>query len=83
MRKRSVTRFAEAVAVDTFVTMLNERSQGPNFSWENFPEFVGEKVQTALPFEILEPSDQEETLAIEVAKRWANWAVKRAGLVNP
>jgi len=82
MRRLQCIRYGKAVAVDMFVSMLNPKNQGPNFRWEKFPDMVDRIATTGL-FSLMRdgrPTDKEEKLCKDTARKWAEKAVKKAGL---
>jgi len=82
MKRMHCIRYGEAVAIDMFVTMINPKNQGTKFKWENFPDMVNRIATTSLFSSMREgtPTDKEKKLCGDTAKKWAERAIKKAGL---
>lgn len=84
MKRKLCIEVGKSYAIDLFVDMLNPKNQGAGFKWENFPNLVERLCRAGLfaSFTFDRPPTQaEEDLAGETARKWAEESIKRAGLV--
>lgn len=83
-RRDYLIRYAESVAVATFVNLLNPKNQGINFKWNKFPLMIESDVRKHLFLSTPPPgpSEEEYECATNAAYAWAENAIIKAGLLE-
>lgn len=72
-----VALVCHAIVAHRFASMCNPSNRGPNFSWDDFPESMGELCEVNLFTQIEDPTDEMKAHAREtgeeLAERMVEW----------